>query len=146
MAGRDIIVIGASAGGIEPLRTLIGALPADLPAAVFVVVHVGAESRSILPTLLARAGRLEALHCPDRCEFHPGVICIAPPDHHLVLHNGTVRLTRGPRENNCRPSVDVLFRSAAAWYGPRVIGVVLSGNLDDGTAGLKAIKERGGLA
>jgi two-component system chemotaxis response regulator CheB len=144
--GRDIIVIGASAGGIDPLREIVAAFPPDLRAAVFVVVHISPDCTSVLPEILTRAGPLRAAHCSDRVPVSYGRICMAPPDHHLILDDGHVILSRGPRENNSRPSIDVLFRSAALWYGARVVGVVLSGNLDDGAAGLVAIKDRGGLA
>lgn len=146
MGGHDIIVVGASAGGIEALSQLVARLPADLPAAVFVVVHVPAYSTSVLPRIFNRHGPLPAAHAAASEPIRPGRIYVAPPDHHMVLRKGWVHLTRGPRENGHRPSVDPLFRSAALAYGPRVIGVVLSGSLDDGTAGLAAVKDQGGLA
>jgi two-component system, chemotaxis family, protein-glutamate methylesterase/glutaminase len=146
VATRDIIVFGASAGGIEPLRDIIAALPATLPAAIFVVMHIPADSPSLLASILARTARLRVESCPDGAPVRAGRVCIAPPDRHLMIREERIRLGRGPRENNSRPAVDVLFRSAALCCGPRVIGVVLSGNLDDGTAGLLAIKERGGMA
>ncbi len=146
MPGRDIIVVGASAGGIETLRELVKALPADLPAAIFVAMHLAAGATSVLPELLRRAGKLPAAHAVHGQPIEQGRIYVAPPDHHLLLHRGHVRLGRGPRENRCRPAVDPLFRTAAHHFYTRVIGVVLSGNLDDGTAGLAAIKLRGGVA
>ncbi len=146
MPGHDIIVIGASAGGVEALITLVRGLPADLPAAVFVVLHMPAHSPSMLPTILDRSGPLPAVWAEDQQVIKPGQIYVAPPDHHLLLANGAVRVGRGPKENMHRPAIDPLFRSAARAYGSRVIGVVLSGMLDDGTSGLKAIKERGGVA
>jgi two-component system chemotaxis response regulator CheB len=145
-ARRDIIVIGASAGGLEALTRLVAGLPVDFPAAVFVVMHIPAHTRSMLPELLASAGPLPAAHAADREPIRPGRIYVAPPDRHLVLQEGAVRLSAGPRENHSRPAADPLFRSAAAAYGPRVIGVVLSGALSDGTAGLWEIKQHGGVA
>jgi two-component system, chemotaxis family, protein-glutamate methylesterase/glutaminase len=146
MPGRDIIVIGASAGGVETLSQLVRHLPPALPAAIFVVLHVPAHSPSLMPQILSRKGPLTALHPDDGEVIHAGRIYIAPPDQHLLLDIGRMRLTRGPRENGHRPAVDPLFRTAARSYGQRVIGVVLSGTLDDGTAGLEAIKQRGGVA
>jgi two-component system chemotaxis response regulator CheB len=146
MPGHDIIVIGASAGGVETLSQLTRHLPADLPAAIFVVLHVPAHSTSLLPQILNRKSPLPALHPADGEAIRNGRIYIAPPDFHLLLEPGRIRLTRGPRENGHRPAVDPLFRTAARSYGPRVVGVVLSGTLDDGTAGLLAIQQRGGVA
>jgi two-component system chemotaxis response regulator CheB len=138
-------VIGASSGGIESLTEVVSGLPEDLPASVFVVVHVPARSKSLLPGILTRASPIPAAHARDGEAIQPGRIYVAPPDCHLLLGNGRIRLVRGPRENNHRPAVDPLFRTAAVAYGPRVAGVVLSGALDDGTAGLVAIKKRGGV-
>ena len=144
MAGRDIIVIGASAGGVEALKLLAGLLPADLPAAVFVVLHLPPKGRSVLPQILARSGPLPATHPRDGEVIERGRIYVAPPDVHMLLQRGSIRLEHGPRENSHRPAIDPLFRTAAAVYGPRVAGVVLSGLLDDGAAGLVAIRQRGG--
>jgi two-component system, chemotaxis family, protein-glutamate methylesterase/glutaminase len=143
---KDIIVVGASAGGIEALRTIAGGLPKDLPASVFVVLHTSPESPGVLAHILARAGALPASSAVDGERIQPGRIYVAPPDRHLVIEPNRVRLTRGPKENRFRPAVDPLFRSAAQVYGPRVVGVVLTGNLDDGTAGLWAVKRLGGTA
>ncbi len=146
MIGHDIVVIGASAGGVEALSTLAAGLPADLPASVFVVLHIPPYATSVMPLIMSRAGRLPAVHAVDGEPILPGRIYIAPPDHHLLLKDGRVCLSRGAQENGHRPAIDPLFRSAALAYGPRVIGVILSGSLDDGTAGLAAVKERGGIA
>jgi len=143
---HDIVVIGASAGGVEALSKLVRVLPVDLPASVFVVLHVPAESQSALPQILNRVGRLPAAHATDNEPIEPGHIYIAPPDHHLLVRRGAARVARGPRENGHRPAIDPLFRTAAHAYGSRVIGVVLSGALDDGTTGLAVIKRRGGIA
>jgi two-component system chemotaxis response regulator CheB len=145
MPGHDIIVIGASAGGVEAISQLARQLPGNLPAAIFVVLHVPAHSPSMLPQILNRKGALTALHPADGEAIRNGRIYVAPPDFHLLVEPGRVRLTRGPRENGHRPAVDPLFRTAARAFGPRVVGLVLSGTLDDGTAGLAAIKQRGGV-
>lgn len=144
--GHDIIVVGASTGGVEALVQLVHALPEDLPAAIFVVLHIAPQAPSHLPQILSRYGELQAVHPADGEPIRPGRIYVAPPDLHLLVERGHVRLVRGPRENRNRPAVDPLFRSAALAYGPRVVGVVLTGALDDGTAGLRTIKERGGVA
>ena len=147
MPNRDIVVIGASAGGIEALTTLAAGLPRGFPAAVFVVLHMPAESPGILPDILTRAGVLPALNVHDGEIFRPGHIYVALPDHHLLVEpDGHVRVTRGPKENRFRPAVDPLFRSAVRAFGPRVIGVILTGGLDDGTAGIWAVKRQGGTA
>jgi two-component system, chemotaxis family, protein-glutamate methylesterase/glutaminase len=146
VATRDIVVIGASAGGIEALKAIVGSLPAEFPAAVIVVVHVSPTSPGLLPGILRRQSALPVEHAEDGMALEAGRIRVAPPDHHVVLHADGIRLTRGARENMARPSVDALFRSAAVSFGPRVIGVVLTGSLDDGTAGLSAIKRCGGTA
>jgi two-component system chemotaxis response regulator CheB len=141
---RDIVVIGASAGGVQALIQLVRGLPPDFPAAVFVVLHMGPSATSRLSEILSRSGPLEAINATDGSPIEPGCIVIAPPDFHLVVRPGRVELSRGPRENHTRPAIDPLFRSAARAYGNRVIGVVLSGALYDGTAGLLAIQARGG--
>ena len=146
MAGHDIIVVGASAGGVEALSALVSDLPGDLPGSVFIVLHIGSHSGTALPRILGRRTKLPVDHPRDGEPIEPTRVYVAPPDHHLLLTRGRIRLANGPRENNHRPSIDTLFRSAAASYGPRVAGVVLSGTRDDGTAGLRAIHDRGGLA
>lgn len=146
MAGHDIIVIGASAGGVETLTKLMHDLPTDMPAALFVVLHMPTHGTSALPAILNRAGALPAVHPHDGDPILHGRIYIAPPDYHLLIEHDTIRLSRGPRENRHRPAVDPLFRTAARFYNRRVVGVILSGTLDDGTAGLQAIKMRGGIA
>jgi two-component system, chemotaxis family, protein-glutamate methylesterase/glutaminase len=146
MAGRDIVVIGGSAGSIEAVIEVVRGLPADYPGSVFVVVHFPGTVNSTLPRILSRAGPLPARHAQDGEPIESGHIYVAPPDWHLHLSDGRVRLTRGPKENGHRPAIDPLFRTAAHQFGPRVVGVVLSGNLNDGTAGLLTIKQQGGLA
>ena len=146
MNTRNIIVMGASSGGVEALRKIIGELPGDLPASVFVVLHIPQDSPSMLPEILSRAGRLEARHPMNGEGIAMGTIYVAPPDRHMLIAGGTIRLDKGPRENGHRPAVDPLFTSAAISFGPRVIGVILSGSGDDGAAGLHFVKDRGGLA
>ncbi len=146
MPRRDILVIGASTGGFEALKTLVAGLPGDLAASVFVVMHLSPRQPGLLPQLLKRFSTLPIAHAVDDARIEPGHVYIAPPDHHLMLAPGKMRLTQGPKENRSRPAVDALFRSAALAYGPRVVGVVLTGHLDDGTAGLWAIKDQGGVA
>ena len=146
MALRNIIVIGASAGGFEALKKLVAGLPKDLEAALFIVWHMSPDIRGVLPQVLNRAETVYADHAYDGELIKTNRIYVAPPDRHLLIEDGRLRVTRGPKENRFRPAVDPLFRSAAYDYGRRVIGVVLSGALDDGTAGLWEIKNRGGLA
>jgi two-component system chemotaxis response regulator CheB len=146
MAKKDIVVVGASAGGMEALQKVVSRLPAGLPASIFVVWHLSPGMKSILPQVLSKAGPLKASNPQDGDRIEPGRIYVAPNDHHMLLENGYIRVARGPKENRFRPAVDPLFRSAAYVYGPRVIGVVLTGALDDGTAGLWTIKLRGGTA
>lgn len=145
MPACDIIVVGGSAGAVEGMKALARSLPADLTAAVFIVLHVPADFPSLLPQILSRAGALPASHPQDCAPVRRGHIYVAPPDRHLTLDHGVIRVTKGPRENRHRPAIDPLFRSAARVYGGRVIGVILSGQLDDGAAGLRAIKSRGGV-
>ena len=140
------IVIGASAGGFEVIVDIASKLPADLPAPVFVVMHVSANHHSYLPQILEKAGPLTAIHPADGQKIEPGFIYVAPPDHHLLMDDGQVAVKRGPKENGFRPAIDALFRSAAYSYGPGVIGVVLSGALSDGASGLWTIKRLGGTA
>ncbi|HEX8430099.1 MAG TPA: chemotaxis protein CheB, partial [Longimicrobium sp.] len=140
-----IIVIGASSGGVEAMLDLVAALPAGLPAAVFVVIHCSPDGPGLLPTILSQRSSLPVAHATDGERIAPGRIYVAPPDVHLLLRAGHMHLRRGPKENHTRPAVDPLFRTAALTFGPRVIGVVLTGNLDDGTAGLFAIARAGGV-
>jgi two-component system chemotaxis response regulator CheB len=145
IASRDIVIIGASSGGLEALTRLIPLLPEDLPAAVFIVMHLPPSPPSILHQILQPRSRWPVLPAVHGASVRHGVITVAVNDHHLLFHGNTLRLARGPRENRARPSVDACLRSAAMEFGSRVIGVVLTGNLDDGTAGLWAVKDRGGV-
>ena len=144
MTKRNIIVVGASAGGVEALCALFKSVPEDLNAAIFVVMHIGADS--VLPEILSRCGELPAIPAGNRKRYKHGCIYVAPPQHHLLIKNGVTLLSRGPRENGHRPAIDVLFRSAAREHRSKVIGIVLSGGRYDGSAGLFAIKSRGGVA
>jgi two-component system chemotaxis response regulator CheB len=143
---RNIIVIGASAGGFEAIKQLVAALPATLDATIFIVWHMAPDVTGLLPQALNRQNTLSASNAIDNEVIKSNHIYVAPPDRHLLLDKGVVRVTRGPKENRFRPAVDPLFRSAAEHYGRRVIGIILSGALDDGTAGLWTVKSRGGLA
>jgi two-component system chemotaxis response regulator CheB len=143
---RDIVVVGASAGSLEPLRQIVARLRPDSPIAMFVVVHVLPTGQSRLPLILSRAGRLPVRHAHNGDRIERGRVLVAPPDRHLLLEHSGVRLDHGPRENSTRPAVDPLFRTAAATFGPSVCGVVLSGNLDDGSEGLRQVAAAGGLA
>ena len=143
---KDIIVVGASAGGLEALRVIVGALPADLSASLFIVMHTAPDAPGILADILNLAGRLTAKSAKDNELIRPGTIYVAPPDRHLLIEATVVRVTLGPGENRFRPAIDPLFRSAAQTYGPRVVGVILTGYLDDGTAGLLMVKQMGGTA
>jgi two-component system, chemotaxis family, protein-glutamate methylesterase/glutaminase len=146
MKTERIVVIGASAGGIEALRSLVAQLPAYFAAPICIVVHTSPQSPGVIHDILNRAGPLSAISARSRERLREGRIYVAPPDCHLVVEPGRVRATKGPRENRFRPAIDPLFRSAAQVYGPAAIGVILTGNLDDGTAGLWAIKQLGGIA
>lgn len=145
MNARDIIVVGVSAGGFQPLTELVRALPSDFNATIFIVRHVNAGAESTLPRLLEQTGQLKATHAKNGEKFKTGHIYIAPPDYHLILGDGQIILSDGPKENRARPAIDPLFRSAALAFRQRVIGVILSGRWDDGTAGLWAVKYRGGV-
>ena len=142
---RDMIVIGGSAGALEPLKQIVADLPADLPAVVIAVIHLGATSHSALATILNRETGLRAVTPMDGDPLLPGYVYVPTPDHHLEVAAGTIRVTHRPRVNGMRPAIDVLFRTAAEAYGGRVAGVVLSGGLDDGSAGLAAIRAAGGI-
>lgn len=140
-----IVVIGTSAGGVSALQKLAAGLPSDFPAPILTVLHIGTHP-SVLPQLLTLAGPLPADHAVHGTALLPGRIYVAPPDHHMTIDGNTIRLSRGPKEHHARPAIDPLFLSAAMAYRSAVIGVILTGMLDDGTAGLQAIKECGGVA
>lgn len=146
MATNQIVVIGASAGGIETLRTLLHELPATFPLPICIVVHSAPQAPGLLAEILDRIGTLRVTNARNRERLVAGHVYVAPPDCHLLVEPGLLRVTKGPRENRFRPAIDPLFRSAAQVYGPGTVGVVLSGSLDDGTAGLWAIKQLGGVA
>lgn len=142
---RDIVALGASAGGVEALRETVAGLPADLPAAVLVVLHMPAHSHSSLASILDRAGPLPAVPARSGAALTPGLIHVGVPDHHLLVADGSVLLSKAPKQNRVRPAVDALFRSVARWYGRRAVAVMLSGTLDDGAAGLAAVDAVGGV-
>jgi two-component system, chemotaxis family, protein-glutamate methylesterase/glutaminase len=146
MTTKDIVVIGSSAGGVDALCRLCAALPADLPATIFVAQHISPSAKSLLPQLIARSGPLPALTPVDGQAFERGHIYVAGPDHHLLVRPGQMLVRRGPYENRTRPAINPLFRSAALAYGSRVVGIILTGLLDDGTDGLIAIKAAGGTS
>ena len=146
MKARDIIVVGASAGGITALKEFVRYLPEDFEGSVFIVLHIPPYSESELPEILSKAGPLKAVHPKDGDPIEPGKIYVAPHDRHLLLEKDKVLVKKGPKENRFRPAIDALFRSAAYTYGSRVIGIILSGFLDDGTSGLYTIKRLGGMA
>jgi two-component system chemotaxis response regulator CheB len=141
-----LIAVGASAGGVEALSRLVAGFPEDLPAAVVVVLHHPVGSPSFLASILGKAGRLPATEARDGSPLKPGCILVAPPGHHLVVQDGRVRLLDTPRVNGVKPAIDPLFQSGAREYGPRVVAVVLTGTLSDGSAGLTAVRKAGGVA
>jgi two-component system chemotaxis response regulator CheB len=142
---RDIVVVGASAGGVQALMRFVGRLPGEFDGSIFIVLHV-APSRSVLPGVLERTCALPVAHAVEGEPIRPGRIYVAPPDRHLLLEPDRVRVLDGPREHRHRPGIDPLFCSAAEAYAERVVGVLLSGMLEDGTRGLEEIKRAGGLA
>jgi two-component system chemotaxis response regulator CheB len=146
MTVTDVVVVGASAGGVEALRALVGSLPPDLPSPVVVVLHISRHAPSALPAILNRSGPLPAVPAEHGAPLRDGVVHVAPADRHVLIADGHLHLSLGPTENGHRPAIDPLFRSAAAEFGPRAVGVVMSGTRDDGTAGLAAIAGRGGTA
>lgn len=146
MQPRDIVVIGGSAGSLSPLKEILGSLPAEFAGAILVVVHVSEQSPGLTCEYISQWCRLKADHAYDGKPIEPGHVYVARPGYHLTVEPGVVRIRRGPRENRHRPAIDPLFRTAARVYGPRVIGVILSGQDDDGSAGLYAIRQRGGIA
>jgi two-component system chemotaxis response regulator CheB len=146
MEQHDIVVVGSSAGGIPALLAMAKSLPGDYDASIFIVQHLSPDAESILPQMMSRAGPLPASHPSDGEAFEPGHIYIAPPDHHMLVEKDRILVKRGPKENLFRPSVDALFRSAGYMYGPRVVGIVLSGYLNDGSSGLWTVKRMGGVA
>jgi two-component system chemotaxis response regulator CheB len=145
MDKHDIVVIGASAGGVHALKELVSELPADFDATIFIVQHISPDSPSYLPDILNFKSRLKAVHAKDGEPIRPGTIYIAPPDHHMLVEKETVLVKKGPKENRFRPSIDALFRSAAYTFGTRVIGIILTGLLNDGTSGMWSVKRLGGV-
>jgi two-component system chemotaxis response regulator CheB len=145
-APRAVVAVAASAGGVEALSEFVSVLPADFPATLLVVLHIPPAGPSVLPNILARASKLPARHPQDGEELAAGLILVAPPDQHMLVEEGQVELRTGPRQNGHRPAADVLMRSVAETFGDRSAGVVLSGTMDDGAAGLRAIRAVGGLA
>ncbi len=146
MANRDLVVVGASAGGVEVLQHLLRALPRSLDAAIMIVLHTSRGADGFLAQVMQRASQLPSSHPEDRTRIEKGKVYVARPDFHMIVEGGLIRVLKGPRENHHRPAIDPLFRSAAAFYGQRVIGVILTGALDDGSAGLMTVRARGGAA
>jgi two-component system chemotaxis response regulator CheB len=141
---RGVVAVGASAGGVEALTEFASGLPADLPSAILVVLHVPANAPSVLAQIIDRAGPLPAVSATDDAPLEPGRIYVAVPDRHLLVHDHRVVLAEGPTESGYRPAINALFRSVALTFGPRAVGVLLSGVLDDGVLGTTAIRTRGG--
>lgn len=141
-----LVLIGASAGGVEAISAIVGSLPEDFAAAVCIVLHMSARGPNLLSSIIARRTRIPTKLAEQGDLVQSGKIYVAPANHHLLFHDGHLRLSSGPRQNRHRPSIDALFRSGAEAYGSRVIGCILTGYLDDGTAGLQAIKNAGGIA
>jgi two-component system chemotaxis response regulator CheB len=146
MFAHDLIVVGTSAGGLDALQTIVGGLPKDLPAAILIVMHSSPQGPYLLPEILRKRCQLEIANPVNGAAIEQGKIYIAPPDQHLLVKADRIGLSRGPKENRSRPAIDPLFRTAAASYGSRVVGVILTGMLDDGTAGLATVKEQGGVS
>lgn len=142
MATRDIVAIGGSAGSLEALKRIVASLPTELPAAVFVVIHLSQRSRNYLPDILQKSTSMLVVQASEGAPIRKGTIYVAPPDRHLIVSEDHIHLSRGPKEGLQRPSINVTFRSVAAAYGPRGIGVLLSGMLDDGAAGIWEIGPR----
>jgi two-component system chemotaxis response regulator CheB len=143
--GTVLVVIGASAGGVEALRELVSKLPGDVQAAVLIVLHIPAAGESVLPEILDRVGPLHVERAESGMEIKPGRVLVAPPDYHMTVSETHVQLDRGARINGHRPAIDPLFASAASWYGPHAMGIVLSGMLDDGAAGLLRLSQVGAV-
>lgn len=144
MPKRDLVVIGGSAGALEVLQQFARALPENFQAAILIVIHTSSHAGSLLPEIISRAGKLRAVHPSDGTLIEKGNIYIAPPDFHMIIEGDRLRVLQGPKENLHRPAIDPTFRSAAAYYGPRTIGVIVSGMLDDGTSGMMVIRAAGG--
>ena len=142
--GHDVVAVAASAGGVEALKILAGDLPADLPAAVLVALHLPRDARSVLAQILARRSRLTVVVAEHGAPLLPGHVYVGRPDSHLLVRDGCIVLGQGPRENGHRPAHDAMLRSVALEAGPRAVGVVLTGLLDDGAAGLAAVHRYGG--